>query len=130
MVYKNKYREQSETNKGIYHYYKNKNKDAWIKYFIELYDPQQTRACSIPDNIKINVQVNNEEVLIVIKALKTASHLELKIQYNKTNDEYSGGKLYSEIVKLLKSIFIKSQTPEQWESSILLPVIKKVIKWT
>ena len=34
-------------------------------------------------------------------------------------------KLYAEIVKLMKSNFIKSQIPEEWKSSILVPVFKK-----
>ena len=28
------------------------------------------RECSIPDNIKVNVEVTNEEVLMIIKTLK------------------------------------------------------------
>ena len=40
--------------------------------------------------------------------------------------KYSGEKLYAEIVKLMKSIFIKSQMSEEWKSSILVPVFKKV----
>ena len=45
-------------------------RDAWIKHLTELHYPQQTVACSMPGNIKINVEVTNEEVLRVVKTFK------------------------------------------------------------
>ena len=60
-------------------------------YFTEINDPQQTRACSIPENIKINVEVTNEEVLSVIKTLKNKSPGKVHI----TNEiiKYGGEKI-------------------------------------
>ena len=85
---------------------------------------QQTRACSISENIKINIEVTNEEVLRVIKTLKNCKSSGMD---DITNEmiKYDGEKLYAEIVKLMKSIIIRSQIPVEWESSILVPVFKK-----
>ena len=63
-------------------------KDTWIKYFVELYDPQQTRACFIPDSIKINVGVINEEVFRVIK---TSKNRKSRGMYDITNEMYKYG---------------------------------------
>ena len=38
--------------------------------------------------------------------------------------KYGGEKLYAEIVKLMKSIFIRSQIPVEWKSNILVLVFK------
>ena len=81
-----------------------------------LYNPQQTRACYILENIKINVEVTNE-VLMVIKTLKSCNSPGMDDKTNETI-KYGGEKLYTEIIKSMKSIFIKSQIPVEWKSNL------------
>ena len=79
-----------------------------------LHDPVQTRAYSIPYNIKISVEIANEEVLKVIKSLKTRK---LPGIDDITNEmiKCGGEKWYAKVVKLVKSVFfIKSQISVEW----------------
>ena len=39
---------------------------------------------------------------------------------------YGGEKLYAEIVKLMKNIFISSQIPVEWKSSNFVQILQRV----
>jgi hypothetical protein len=41
-----------------------------------------------------------------------------------------GNTLRSEIHKLINCIWNKEELPEQWKESIIVPIIRRVIKWT
>ena len=101
MIYKNKYGKQLEKKKKRnISLPQNIKKGCWINFFKALYDPQQTRACSIPDNIKANIEVTNEEVLRVIETLKNRKSPGMN---DITNEmiKHDNEKLYAKIIKLL-----------------------------
>ena len=67
------------------------------------------------------LEVTEEEIMTTIKKLKNRKS---PGEDGITNEMIKYG-LISEIVKLIKQIFQRSKVPDDWKTSIVIPIFKK-----
>lgn len=70
------------------------------------------------------LEVTDQEIITIVKKLKNRKS---PGDDGITNEmiKYGGERLLSEIIKLVKQIFQKTKIPDDWKTSIVIPVFKK-----
>ena len=101
------------------------DENTWIQYLTELYksEKEDTNRDN-NDKIKVIVETTDEEINNTIHLLKNRKS---PGEDTITNEmiKHGGEKLHKEIIKLIKQIFQESRIPDDWKTSIVIPIFKK-----
>ena len=102
-----------------------KMKQRWQEYMNDLYGSEKEKKIfDRPLQLKHKSKITDDEILKAIKSLKSnkaAGHDEIPIEYIKS----AGATTRKDVVKLIQRIYEGERIPEEWLTTIFVPIPKK-----